>query len=369
VRILFSSVPAAGHLLPLVPLADAAADAGHDVAFLSAADMTGYLGARALLPAGPDSPTMLAETARRTGGGNARHPGEAAVENFAGVRIDLTFDAALDQARRYAPDLLVCEAVDFVGPMVAAVLDLPWAAHAVSAPLPGPLIGAMRERSAAQHAARGLRPRERFALIDPLPEVLRSADDPAPPGDRIVVRPGAHRGERTEGAGPELPNGRPLVLVTAGTSVREPDLLAGLVTSVVDAGYEVAVTVEPGTLPEDPRVHAVGFVPLARLLPAVDAVVGTAGLGTVLATLATGLPAVLRPVLADQPWNAKRVVAAGAGISIEDPAEAGPAVRAVLTDPAYRTAAQTAAASIGSMPSPDGILDELLVRAGLSARA
>jgi UDP:flavonoid glycosyltransferase YjiC (YdhE family) len=77
---------------------------------------------------------------------------------------------------------------------------------------------------------------------------------------------------------------------------------------------------------------------------------------------------VLRPVLADQPWNAQRVVAAGAGTSIEDPAEAGPAVRAVLTDPAYRAAARAAAASIGSMPSPDAILDELLVRAGLPAR-
>jgi len=33
---------AAGHL-PLVPLADAAADAGHDVAFLTRADMAGYL--------------------------------------------------------------------------------------------------------------------------------------------------------------------------------------------------------------------------------------------------------------------------------------------------------------------------------------
>jgi hypothetical protein len=32
---------AAGHLLPLVPLADAAADAGHDVAFLTGTEMAG----------------------------------------------------------------------------------------------------------------------------------------------------------------------------------------------------------------------------------------------------------------------------------------------------------------------------------------
>jgi UDP:flavonoid glycosyltransferase YjiC (YdhE family) len=108
-------------------------------------------------------------------------------------------------------------------------------------------------------------------------------------------------------------------------------------------------------------------VPLARLLPEVDAVVGTGGLGTVQATLAAGLPTVLRPVLADQPWNAQRVADAEAGIVIEDPTEEGPAVRAVLTQPQYRMAAQAAAAAIRSMPTPDIVLDALLVRGGLSS--
>ena len=47
-RILFSATPAAGHVLPLVPLASAAGDAGHDVAFLTGPDMAGYLGSREL---------------------------------------------------------------------------------------------------------------------------------------------------------------------------------------------------------------------------------------------------------------------------------------------------------------------------------
>lgn len=367
-RILFSSVPAAGHLLPLVPLADAAADAGHETAFLSGADMAGYLGTRTLLPAGPDIPALLAETERRTGGGDARHPGAAAVEIFAGARVDLTFDQALDKARGYAPDLMVCEAFDFVGPLIAAALDLPWASRTVSASLPAPLSDAMQERANAQHVLRDLSPRQRFALIDSLPDVLRSAEDPPLPDDRVAVRPEAHRGQATGAAAPKLPTGRPRVLVTAGTSVRDPDLVASLAASVAAAGYEVAVTIEPGTLPQHPQVHELGFVPLAHLLPEFDVVVGSAGFGTVVATLAAGLPAVLRPVLADQPWNAQRVAAAGAGVTIEDPAEAGPAVRAVLVDPAYRAAAQAAAAAIASMPSPAAILDELLIRAGLSTR-
>ncbi len=154
-RILFSSVTAAGHLLPLVPLADVAAGAGHDVAFLTGAELAGYVGRRALVPAGPSPAELLAESQRRTGGGDARHPGEAAVAHFTDTRIDLTYDEALDQARRFAPDLLVCEALDFAGPLVAAALGVPWAAHAITAPMPGRLYETMLTRAEAQHAARG----------------------------------------------------------------------------------------------------------------------------------------------------------------------------------------------------------------------
>jgi UDP:flavonoid glycosyltransferase YjiC (YdhE family) len=226
-RILFSATPAAGHVLPLVPLANAAGDAGHDVAFLTGPDMAGYLGSRTLVPAGP----ILAD-----------------LQESAIARAD-------DQA-----------------------------------------------------TARGLRPRRRFALVDPLPDVLRSPADPPLPDDRVVLRPTAHAGDRVSGPVPGLPDGRPLVLVTLGTSVR------------------------------------------VRGLPA-------------------RLAMVLRPVLADQPWTAQRVARAGAGLVIDDPAEAGPAVRTVLTDPRYRTAAQEAAAAIQSMPAPEAALGDLLARAGLSDRA
>src|ERR1700761_4769808 len=150
-RMLFSSVTAAGHLLPLVPLADAAAEAGHDVAFLTGAEMGGYLGSRILLPAGPSPAELLAESQRRTGGGDARHPGEAAVTHFTDTRIDLTYGEALAQARRFAPNLLVCEAFDFVGPLVAAALGIPWAAHAITAPAGETLCGYARPGRSPAH--------------------------------------------------------------------------------------------------------------------------------------------------------------------------------------------------------------------------
>jgi UDP:flavonoid glycosyltransferase YjiC (YdhE family) len=361
-RILFSSVTAAGHLLPMLPLADAASDAGHDVAFVTGADMAGYLGSRTLLPAGPGSAELRAESQRRTGGGDPRHAGGAAVMLFTDARIELAYDEVLDQARRFAPDLLVCEELDFVGPLVAATLDVPWAAHAITAPMPAEFCETVLARAHAQRIARGLPQRQRVALVDPLPDVLRSPADPPLPADRIATRTGAYAGDRLPAVAPELPVGRPLVLVTGGTSVREPDLLGGLAASIAKQGFEVVVTVEPRTLPGDVGVHEIGFVPLARLLPELDALICTAGMGTVQAALAAGVPMVLRPVLADQPWNAQRVASAGAGLVIDDPAETGLAVRTVLTEPRYRTAARAATAAIRSMPAPAAALAELLVK-------
>jgi UDP:flavonoid glycosyltransferase YjiC (YdhE family) len=365
-RILFSSVTAAGHLLPL---ADAASGAGHDVAFLTGADMAEYLGSRTLLPAGPGSAELRAESQRRTGGGDPRHAGEAAVMLFTDARIDLTHDEALDQARRFAPDLLVCEELDFVGPLVAAALDVPWAAHAITAPLPAEFYELVLARADAHRIARGLPQLQRVALVDPLPDVFRRPADPPLPADRIATRTVAYAGDRISAAAPELPVGRPLVLVSGGTSVREPTLLGGLAVSVAEEGFEVVVTVEPDTVPAASRVHEIGFVPLARVLPELDALVCTAGMGTVQAALAAGVPLVLRPMIADQHWNAQRVASAGAGLVIDSPGEAGAAVRTVLTEPKYREAAQAAAAAIRSMPAPEVALADLLVKAGLPTLA
>jgi len=364
-RILFSGVAAAGHLLPLLPLAEAAAVAGHEVAFLTGADMAGYLGGRTLLAAGPNSAELRAESERRTGGGDPRQAGAAAVILFTDARIDLAYDEALDQARRFGPDLIVCEALDFVGPLVAAALGVPWASHAITAPMPAEFYEVLLARADAQRSARGLRPWPRVALVDPLPDVLRSPADPPRPADWIAARTTAYSGDRGSAATLDLPAGRPLVLITAGTSVRDPDLLGDMVASVAKEGVEVLVTVEPGTLPAAAGVSEIGFVPLARLLPEVDALVCTGGMGTVQAALACGVPMVLRPVMADQPWNAQRVASAGAGLVIDDSADTGPAVRTVLTEPGYRAATEAAAAAISSMPAPAAALSELLVKAGL----
>jgi UDP:flavonoid glycosyltransferase YjiC (YdhE family) len=104
----------------------------------------------------------------------------------------------------------------------------------------------------------------------------------------------------------------------------------------------------------------VGFVPLARILPDADLVVSAGGTGTVLSTLASGLPMVIRPVAADHPINAARAEQLGAARVITDPADAGPAAQEVLGNPAFRRAAQAVQEQNQALPSPAEVLRTLV---------
>jgi UDP:flavonoid glycosyltransferase YjiC (YdhE family) len=92
---------------------------------------------------------------------------------------------------------------------------------------------------------------------------------------------------------------RPVVLLTLGTVINDADLLTKLISSLGEVDVNVVVT--HGTefdaaAIDRSRVHPVGFTPLAQLLDYADVVVSAAGSGTLLATLASGLPSVLLPL-------------------------------------------------------------------------
>jgi hypothetical protein len=111
---------------------------------------------------------------------------------------------------------------------------------------------------------------------------------------RLPLRPEPH--SATDG-GRALPApGGPVAAVTFGTSVQDPAAMGSLVRSIASTGVSVLATVEPGEFDVDEslrhRLHTVGFVPLARLLPSVDVVVSAGGTGTLPAALALGRPRV-----------------------------------------------------------------------------
>jgi UDP:flavonoid glycosyltransferase YjiC (YdhE family) len=92
------------------------------------------------------------------------------------------------------------------------------------------------------------------------------------------------------------------------------------------------------------------------------AVVTHGGHGTVVKSLAAGVPMVVMHHGRDQADNAARVVARGAGIAVKRTApvdKISAAVRATLTDPRYRQAARQLGDSIRHDATSGALLREL----------
>jgi UDP:flavonoid glycosyltransferase YjiC (YdhE family) len=138
--------------------------------------------------------------------------------------------------------------------------------------------------------------------------------------------------------------------------------LVPVARALADAGHEVAFAPHAAIAPLVER-----YVPQTLVSPRCDVVLSRGGSGTVMATVAQGLPQVVVPIGADHPYNAARVAALGAGRVI--PAEScttaavRDAVRAGLGDPAYRRVAEVLRAEIRALPGPEGavaLLEQLV---------
>ena len=165
----------------------------------------------------------------------------------------------------------------------------------------------------------------------------------------------------------ELDGGRPLVHVTQGTMANTdlgrllvPTLrgLAGEDVLVVAAtgGRPVARLEQQlgGPLPDN--VRAAPFLPYDALLPRTAAMVTNGGFGGVQQALAAGVPLVVAGSTEDKPEVAARVSWSGAGINLRTgtprPGQLRRAVRRVLTEPRYRTAAERLRREISQLGDP-----------------
>jgi MGT family glycosyltransferase len=152
---------------------------------------------------------------------------------------------------------------------------------------------------------------------------------------------------------------RPLVVVGLSTTHQAQDpLLERIVAAVATLPVRALVTTGGATLQSTPppNVHVTRFVPHADVLPQAAAVVTHAGLGTVHAALAHGLPLVCLPIGRDQPDNAARVKWHGAGLRLtpkSSPAAIRGAVESVLGNPAFAASARRLAAAFAEERAAD----------------
>jgi UDP:flavonoid glycosyltransferase YjiC (YdhE family) len=136
--------------------------------------------------------------------------------------------------------------------------------------------------------------------------------------------------------------GKPWVLLSLGTTLQDQaTALPRILEAVAPLPIRVLLTLggvaQPSAISPPPNVTVCEFIPHELLMPHMAAVISHAGLSTVTAALAAGVPLVCIAQGRDQPDNAKRVVASGVGRAVDKgarPAEIAAAIEAVLTDPA-----------------------------------
>jgi UDP:flavonoid glycosyltransferase YjiC (YdhE family) len=377
-RVLFATNPALGHVLPLVPLALAIRDAGHDVAVLGGASVGGVLEAAGLrhVVGGPhDLPSVFAQIPAREGLTGRRLAAVIWREGFAGLIGPELAQAVLALAETWRPDLVIHEDSEQGSWIAAERLGVPHVAFQATAwrgtgrRLSSEPLNKLRA-SLGLAADPALDRWHRHGFLTTRPSSLVNPDDP-PPATSVPIRPVAW--DDVVGAVPvwldSVPAGGRRVAVTLGTMLPgRMDALAAMLGALatLDAEVVAALGAEPdpavvSALPSNVRMER--WVPMSALLATADALVFHAGSGTMLAALSHAVPLVLLPVAADQLENADRCAAAGVGIALppdrRTPDDIARATRAVLGDDAYRTAAGRIAVEIAAMPEPADLVPRL----------
>ncbi len=376
-RILFTTLQLSGHFQPHVPIARAAVAAGHEVAFACAASFVPTVervGFRAF-PAGFDD---RGRPVHELFPGFLTVPGDVvgawAVPNVhVGVYAVAMAPDLLTIARDWRPDLIVRDANEYGGCVAAEVLGIPHALvrtastcsryglrHLVAAPL-----ARLRELNGLPPDPDAAMP-FRYLHLAAEPPRFRLAGEPVAPTDHPIRPVNFESGD--EALPPwvaDLPD-RPTIYATLGTMAsRRPDaraLFTAMLEALRDEPVNLILTVgrdnDPAAFgPQPGNVHIARFIPQSLLLQHCDLVVHQGGFSTVTGALNAGLPMVVTPMSADQPYNAECCAALGVGRVIapdnRTPEAIRAAVREVLAAPSYRANAERLRDEMAALPGPE----------------
>lgn len=169
---------------------------------------------------------------------------------------------------------------------------------------------------------------------------------------------------------PWTPPASPLVVVSLGTTdMGEGPVLQKVLDACAGLDVRVVATVgdhlDPTSFAVPPNAVVTPLRAHATLLPHADLFVGHAGHGGLMAALAHGLPIVCIPLDRDQPHNASRIAAVGAGVIVDTGAPIAAhrgAIAAALVDERLRSAAQRLSASIAALEGAPADAVEALLR-------
>lgn len=384
-RILFTTTPTFSHTTPMIPLAQAARLAGHQVLFAGG-------GVTLKTAAGAGIPVLDAARGQDLGAphrrfvadpANHRLPQEQAVRAFIGVMSEIgqmLLPALVDTAREWEADIVVTPAWMPWGMVAARAAGALAVLHGIG--LRYPAVPYMADRPPAFVRELGVTEFPHAdAEVSLSPASLEQYSPTAPgevPFPVLSMRPCTYNGSGEVPAWILGKSERPRIAVTMGTATAGhgwPEVLRSVVegTAELDADVVLAaggvdLAAMAGPLPE--RVRVVDFVPLSALLPRCDALVHHAGMNSMFTSIAARVPQVALPADGggDPKINAMVLARRGAGIAVPrertSAEEVGKALREVLSTPSYRAATEEVADEMAAMPAPHEVVGQLV---GLAA--
>lgn len=390
-RVLFASTRGAGHFGPLVPLARACLRAGHQVLVtgppaLAPAVEAARLDFRAVGDPPADAlaavwsgvPTLPLEEQNRVVIG----------EVFGRLNATATVPGHRRACREWRADVVVRESSEYGSALAAELEGLPHArvgfglasTEELGLRIVAPVLDELRSDL-------GLPPDPHANALREAPYFTwfpRSLEDTgvALPSRTLRLRdPAWDATARPFGMSwPDADPRAPLVYVTFGSvagsfphaasvfSLAMQALAELPVRCLVTVGRELDLATVP---PAPPNVRVERWVPQAEVLPHAAAVLCHGGSGSTLGALAAGRPLVVVPLFADQPYNARRVGASGAGVAVAPEVTAlRAAVMQVLDEPSFTASATRIAGELRTHRPPSAAIDALaaLARGDRQAR-
>lgn len=371
-RVLFTTLRNTSHFLPLVPILEACRRHGHEVAVAAPPDLAERVAATGaqFFPFGHPGDEGLRPYWMRQRDATGDEAARIVIGGiFAGVCAGTALPGVIATLERWRPAIVVRESQEYAALLAAEKAAIPHVRVAITA--------RSAELPLLPFAAPSLDEHRRGLGLAPDPSCERVLHEPA-----LTLFPASLDAAASESAPvrrfraprkpaaplPDFWAGRsgPFVYLTLGTVMGNMEQMRSAYRPVLDAVSELPLRVlltigndlpldELGAVP--PNVHVQRFVPQDEVLPHAAAVLCHGGSGTVLGTLAAGVPLVVAPMFADQPHNAERVAAIGAGLSLPtrgaSAAELRTALSRVLEEPSFRAGAQGVAAEMAALPPID----------------
>lgn len=334
-KILLTTTQGEGHVRPLLPYASALARLGHEVAVAAPNDA-----AAILRKAGIEHHTFPGMTSDEFAAFWAPHWARnvmrdatmkiAIPEMFIRFRARRALPEIQETVELWRPDLILRESHEFAGLIAAEVHGIPHVRVDVSnGEVEAKVIDFGAEALDQLRSEAGLVPDGGAALW------AEPVYTPFPFGFDGNARHGPGNPPFRVGGGSSAPSpatdwkprgDRPLIYVTFGTMVSarpgRDNIFRIALNAVADLEAEVLMTTgrdfdisSLDAIPDNTVVH--NFVPQVAVFPHAAAMLSHGGSGTLLGGFAAGLPQVIAPQGADQPYNADLTAAGGFGLHVD----------------------------------------------------